>query len=142
MGTMDTNYYKTVKDYLLPNIHSFIDYYRSGNLIDLPPFHGCNHINKNGTRKMIKYEVGEECVVPTWKRYWRKPKQKFRRKIGFMYWTRHMTETRFRYLFKNKGNFVYNYKLRNYEHMNDTPTHFEFKYIQEIKKDLWKNALA
>ena len=46
------------------------------------------------------------------------------------------------YLFKNKGNFVYNYKLRKYELMNDTPMHFEFKYIQEIKKDLWKNALA
>ena len=30
-----------------------------------------------------------------------------------------MTQTRNRYLFKNKGYFVYNYKLKKYEHMND-----------------------
>ena len=49
---MHADYYELVKDYLDPNIHTFIDHYRSGNLIDLPPFHGCNLINRNGTRKL------------------------------------------------------------------------------------------
>ena len=38
-----------------------------------------------------------------------------------------------RYLFKNKGNFVCNYKLKKYEHMNDTPMHWDFKRLQRIK---------
>ena len=141
MGLMHADYYETVKDYLHPGIHDFIEHYRCGNLIELPPFHGCNRVNKNETKKLIMYEMGEQCAVPTWKRYWRKPKPKYRRKIGFLYWTRHMTQTRFRYLFKNKGNFVYNFKLKKYEHMSETPMHYEFRDIQSIKKDLWKHAL-
>ena len=45
------------------------------------------------------------------------------------------------YLFKNKGNFVYNFKLKKYKHMSETPVHYEFRDIQSIKKDLWKHAL-
>ena len=139
---MDATYYNATKDYLHPSIHSLVDHYRSGDLIDLPPFHGCNHINRDGTRKLMKYEMGEQYILPTWKRYWRKPKTKFGRQIGFCYWTRYLTQTRFKYLFKNKGNFVYNYKHKRYGHMNETSMHYEFKYIQEIRKDLMKNVLA
>ena len=32
-----------------------------------------------------------------------------------------MTWTNRRHLFKNKGNFVYNYKLKEFEHMSKTP---------------------
>ena len=67
MGLMDTTYYNTIKDYLHPNIHSFVDHNRPGDLIDLPSFHGCNHINRNGTRKLIKYKMGEHCILLTWK---------------------------------------------------------------------------
>ena len=52
-----------------------------------------------------------------------------------------MTHTRFRHLFKNKGSFVYNCKLKKYKHMNKTPMHHEFKYMQEIKKELWQHVL-
>ena len=34
--------------------------------------------------------------------------KKYKTKIGFFYWTRYMTQTRDRYLFKNKGYLVYN----------------------------------
>ena len=54
--------------------------------------------------------------------------KKYKTKIGFFYWTRYMTQTRDRYLFKNKGYLVYNYKLKKYEHMNDTPMHHDFKF--------------
>ena len=52
-----------------------------------------------------------------------------------------MTQTRDRYLFKDKGYLVYNYKLKKYEHMNDTPMHYDFKSMQNFKeKYLFKNA--
>ena len=140
MGLLHDDYYEAVKDYLHPGIHDFINHYRRGHLIDLPPYHGCNRVNKNGTRKEIQYQMGEQCVVPTEKRYWRKRKAKYQKK-GFLYWTRHMIQTRFRHLFKNKGKFVYNFKLKKYEQMNKTPMHHEFKYMQEIKKELWQHVL-
>ena len=46
-----------------------------------------------------------------------------------------MTRTNRRHLFKNKGNFVYNYKLKKYEYMSETPMHGDFFYLQSIKKD-------
>ena len=67
----------------------------------------------------------------------REPKPKYRRKIGFLYWTRHMTQTRFSHLFINKGNF----KLKKYEHMNELPMHHEFKHMQSIKKICGKMSL-
>ena len=68
--------------------------------------------------------------------------QNIGKKIVFCYWTRHMTQTRHRYLFKNKGNFVYNYKLKKYMHMIFTPMLYEFKDMQKFKQNLWKNFLA
>ena len=53
-----------------------------------------------------------------------------------------MTRTRLRFLYKNKGYHVYNYRLKKYEHMNDTPMHHDFKLMQQFKKEyLLKNAL-
>ena len=117
-------------------MHSFIEHYRCGHLIDLPPYHGCNATNKNGTRKLIRYEIGKQCVSPTWKCYWKKPSEirpKYKKKIGVFYWARHMTQTISRYLFKNKGNFFYNYKLKKYVHMKHTPMVYDFKDIQKFK---------
>ena len=85
---------------------TMVNHYRCGNLTDLPSYHSCDKVNKNGTTQEIQYQIGEQCILPTEKRYWRKPKAKYSRKIGFLYWTRHMTHTRYRYLFENKGNFV------------------------------------
>ena len=65
MGLMHADYYETLKDYLHPDIHDFINHHRCRNLIDLPPFHGCNRANKNGIRKLIMYEMGGQCVTPT-----------------------------------------------------------------------------
>ena len=57
------------------------------------------------------------------------------------HWTRYMTRTNHRHLFRNKGNFVYNYKLKMYEDMSETPMRGDFYYLQSIKKDLFKHAL-
>ena len=97
----------------------------------------------NGKRKFINYTIGEHCVAPTWQRYCKKDiKPKYKTKIGFFYWTRYLTQTRDRYLFKNKGYFVYNYKLKKYEHLKNTPMHQDFKFMQNFKEEyLFKNAL-
>ena len=69
---MNLRYYELVKDYLHSQLNSFINHYRDGNYIDLPLYH--NHLNKNGTRKEIDYNLGHQCIIPTNKRYWKKPK--------------------------------------------------------------------
>ena len=99
--------------------------------------------NKNGARKFINYANGCQCVTPSWQRYWKKYiKSKYKTKIGFCCWTRYMTQTRDGCLFKNNSYFVYNCKLKKYEHMNDTPMHHDFKSMQSFKEEyLFKNAL-
>ena len=52
-----------------------------------------------------------------------------------------MTWTNTRHLFKNKGNFVYNYKLKKFEHMSETPVRYDYDRLQLIKKDLFKYVL-
>ena len=51
-----------------------------------------------------------------------------------------MTWTYRRHLFKNKGNFVYNYKLKKFEHMSKTPMCHDYHYLQTIRKDLLKDV--
>ena len=48
---LTNKYYQNVKDYLHPNIHTFVNHYRDANIICFPNYHGCNHKNKN--RKKI-----------------------------------------------------------------------------------------
>ena len=52
-----------------------------------------------------------------------------------------MTRTNCRHLFKNKGNFIFNYKLKKYEHFSETPMHYDYCHLQEIKKDYLNMAL-
>ena len=117
-----------VKNYIHPNLHTIIKDYQNGNLITLPPFHGCGHRNRNGARKLIDNSHGYQCVTPSWKDYWKKDvKAKYKSKTGFCCVNRYMNQTKFRHLFKNKGYLVYNYKLQKYKHLNKTPSHHEFK---------------
>ena len=134
---MTVRYYEQVKDYLHPHLNEFIDYYINEGVIHLPLCHGCNRgLNRNGTRKEISYDLDHQCIVPTSKRYWRETKDKNKRRINTrFYWTRYMTRTNCRHLFKNKGNLVYSYKLKKYEHMSKTPMRDDFNYLRSIKRD-------
>ena len=49
-----------------------------------------------------------------------------------------MTRTNYRHLFKNKGNIIFNDKLKKYEHFSETPMRYEYHHLQEIKKRLFK----
>ena len=142
MGCFTAGYYNQVKDYLHPHLHDFIHYYRDRNIFDLPPYHGCNKKNRNGTRKLIEYNQGHQCIVPTNKLYWRKTKDKYKR-IGSrntkrVYWTRYMTWANRRDLFKNKGNFAYNCKLKKFEHMSKTPMHYDYDFLQQMRTNVLK----
>ena len=72
MAHMTVGYYEQIKDYLHPHINQYLNHYRSGNIIDLPPYHGCNRLNRCGTRKEIEYNLGYQCVISTYKTYWKK----------------------------------------------------------------------
>ena len=52
-----------------------------------------------------------------------------------------MTWTNRRFLFKNKGDFVYNYKLKKFEHMSETQMRYDYEHLQIIRKDSLKNVL-
>ena len=98
-------------------------------------------INKNGARKLISYDQGYQCIIPTNNLYWKKTKGKYKTQKKRVYWTRYMTWTNRRHLFKNKGNFVYNYKLKKFEHMSKTPICNDYYYLQAIRKDLFRDVL-
>ena len=72
MTIMAAAYFDSVKHYVHPNGNEFVNYYRDGNRIELPPFHGCRCRNKNGTKKFIDYTNGYQCVTPSWRRYGKK----------------------------------------------------------------------
>ena len=72
MGCFTARYYDQVKDYLHPYLHSFLNYYKQGNLTDLPLYHGCDKKNKNGCTKLIDYSQGNQCVSPINNHYWEK----------------------------------------------------------------------
>ena len=131
MTFLTVEYYEKIKDFLHPHINSFINDYRNGSIIILPPFHGCNQLNRNGTRKYIDNGRGYQCILPTHKRYWRKTKDKYKERR--VYWTRYMTQYGIRHLFKNKGNLVFNYKLNKYIHLSKTPMKGYLQYIEVVK---------
>ena len=136
MTVLTVEYFNKIKDYVHPNLQTIIKDHQNGNLITLPPFHGCGHRNKNGTRKLIDYAHGYRCITPSWRNYWKKDvRPKCRHKIGDFYVTRYMIRTKFRHLLKNKGYQIYNFKLQKYEHINRMPLQHEFKSMQQFKKE-------
>ena len=84
MAFLTEGYYEQIKYFLHPHINTFINNYRDGNIIELPPFHGCNHLNRNGTRKYIEYGRGYQCILPTHKGYWREKQKINARKEEFI----------------------------------------------------------
>ena len=131
MALLTLEYYEQIKDFLHPQVSSLIDHFRNGNIIELPPYHGYNHWNRNGIRKYIDYSRGYQCILPTQKRYWKKTKDKYKERG--VCWTRYMIQYSIRHLFKNKGNLVFNYKLNKYIHLSKTPMKGYLSYTEVIK---------
>ena len=53
-----------VLKHLHPNIVSNIDSYKEDRYYIFPTYHGCRYRNRNGTRKKIQYNRGEQCLTP------------------------------------------------------------------------------
>lgn len=136
MPFLTFNFYNNIKDYLHPNLHTIIGEHLDKDLICLPPYHGCGHRNKNGTRKSIDYGRGHRCITPTWRFSW-KSNIKERYFNNNYPRTRYLLNSKYRNLFKNKGNYIYNYNLKVYEHISDSPID---ELLTSIKK--YKNALS
>ena len=100
MAYMNVGYCEKIKDCLHRHINQYINHYRDGDIIDLPPYYGCNRLNRCGTRKEIECNLGYQCVIQTYKTYWEKTKNKYRRR--YLYCTRYMATINYRHLFKNK----------------------------------------
>ena len=62
MAFLTLEYYEHKKDFLHPPINDNIQHYRKGNVIELPPYCGCNHVNRNRRRKYIDYGRGYHCI--------------------------------------------------------------------------------
>ena len=62
--------------HLHPNIAFNIDRYKEGHYCLFPSYHGCFYRNRNGTRKIIQYNKGEQCINPVQIFRWRPVKQK------------------------------------------------------------------
>ena len=131
--------YNNIKDYLHPNLHTIVKEHLDNNLICLPPFHGCNYRNKNGTRKLIDYARGKRCNTPAWNFSWKRgiKKKYFSNKYPA---TRYLSNSKYRNLFKNKGDYVYNYSLKVYKHMNECPLNDIFILMKKYKNALFKEA--
>ena len=46
--------------------------------------HGCNRVNRNGTRKITDYQRGETCLLATNKQCWRQTKTKYLNKKTYL----------------------------------------------------------
>ena len=142
MPFLSLDSYNNIKDYVHPNLNKIII---KNNLIDdklicLPPYHGCNYSNRNGTNKLIDYARGHRCLIPTWKNKWsRNVKNKY---FNSKYpRTRYLLNSEYRNLFNNKGNYVYNYSLKAYKSIKEEPALKEFfNKIKEFKDVLSKKA--
>ena len=108
MAVFYIEYFDYMKDYFHPDVATFIDHYTDDNeLVQLPAFHGCGLENRNGTKKLVNYSNGDRCICGVWS------DGNSKIEYGTFPMTRYMTQGRFRYIYKNKGNCLWNYKTKN-----------------------------
>ena len=135
MAVFYIEYFDCMKDYFHPNVATFIDHYTDDNgLVSLPAFHGCGLKNRNGTKKLVNDSNGDQCICGVWS------DENCKIDYGTYPMTRYMTQGRFRYIYKNKGNCLWNYKTKKYVHMLDTPASNNCNYFIELKKQHLNSA--
>ena len=138
MPHLTVDYFNEIKDYIHPNLHKIIKQYKINNVISLPPFHDCFNRNKNGTRKTIDYGRGHCCLTPSWNKFWKKNIKKtyFHNYPA----TRFLSNSRYRNLFRNKGNLVYNYNLELYVPIQKIPLRNLLPLMNKYKNALSQKA--
>ena len=107
-------------------------------LIYLAPFHCCGGKTRRGRKKSILYRNGNLCILggkfhPGKLNVW-----KFRSLVQY---TRYMSfvDEKVKFLYKSKGDYIYNFKTGKYDHLSDTP--IRDRYLQFVKlKNVYLNS--
>ena len=131
-----TETFNSIRDYLHPNLDKIVEEgkLKDDKLIVLPPYHGCEYRNKNGTKKSIDYGRGYKCITPSWRRSWKKSVKE--RYLSRKYpKTRYRLNLEYRNLFKNKGNYVYNYNLKKYKSIEEPAIKKFFNLFFNLEND-------
>ena len=141
MVFLTLEHYNNIKDYLHPNLHSIIKEHldKENNLFCLLPYHGCYYKNRNETRKLIDYGRGNRCLTPAWNFSWKRNIKKKYFPSNYPL-TRYFSNSKYRNLFKNKGNYVYSYNLKVYRQMNRSPLNECYNSMKKYKDALSKKA--
>ena len=95
-------------------------------------------MNRNGTRKETQYNLGHQCIIPTYKCYWKETKDKYKRRD--FSWARYMQEPIGDIYLKITVNL---FSITNLKSTNIFLKHQRYEYylLQEVKKGLFKYAL-
>ena len=97
-------------------------------------YHGCSLKNRNGTRRLIDYRNGKQCLFPVWsdrKEIGSSCNRPFTRFISY--------NGKDRVFLKNKGNAIFNYSTNQYDHLLDTPDRDDFQRFLQIKDTYLKS---
>ena len=130
MASFYIDYFYKMKDYFHPNVSTFNDHYTSDvGFVQLPIYHGWGPRNKRGTKKLIDYRNGHQCICGVW------TDENNKAKYGNFPMTRYSTQGSYRYLYKNRGNCLWSYKTKKFVHMLDTPIADNFKYFLKLKNE-------
>ena len=135
------SYYKNMKDYFHSNVRKYIE--RRGSDYDddciyLRPFYSCNHKIRRGRKKSILYRNGNLCLLGGEFHAGIIDVRKF---IPLVQYTRYMSfvDENVKFLYKSKGDYIYNFKTGKYDHLSDTPT--RDRYLQFVKsKNVYLNS--
>ena len=132
-------YYDDMKDYFHPNVRRHIE--RTSDPIDdliyLAPLHSCAWRTRSDRKKSILYRNGNLCILggefhPGKLNVW-----KFRPLVQY---TRYMSfvDEKLKFLYKSKGDYIYNFKTGKYYYLLDTP--IRDRYLQFVKsKNVYLN---
>ena len=135
------SYHENMKDYFHPNVRKYIELRGSDyddDCIYLRPFHSCNHKTRRGRKKSILYRNGNLCLLGGEFHPGIIDVRKF---IPLVQYTRYMSfvDEKVKFLYKSKGDYIYNFKTGKYDHLSDKP--IRDRYLQFVKsKNVYLNS--
>ena len=132
-------YYDDMKDFFHPIVRRYIEHHPDpdDDCIYLPPYHSCKSKTRGG-RKNIMYRNGDICCTggqfhPGKTMVW-----KFRPSVICLRYMSSVDE-KLKYLFRSKGDYIYNFKTKQYVHLRDTPIRDRYERFTQSKNNYLKN---
>ena len=133
-------YYDDMKDFFHPIVRRYIDHHPDpdDDCIYLPPYHSCNSKTRGGRRKNIMYQNGDIFCTggqfhPGKMMVW-----KFRPSVIYLRYMSSVDE-KLKYLFRSKGDYIYNFKTKQYVHLRDTLIRDRYERFTQSKNNYLKN---